>query len=234
MSPVGGVLFDLFETLVSQPPIPPELHPRRRIGCADVFDEVWATSREARMTGHVGFRELLTDVCRQGAIEPNACIIDELVADRAARKAEVLSDVSPLILDMLEHLRRHRVPAVVVSNCAVDEIEHWHRSPLSTLVSATVFSCDCGVMKPDRAIYEIALDRISCDPAAAIFVGDGGSDELRGAHEAGIGTVLRATWFIDQVEDRFGRLAPADTSLTEYATIATPDALIDHIVRGRS
>jgi putative hydrolase of the HAD superfamily len=53
-----------------------------------------------------------------------------------------------------------------------------------------VFSYQVGVRKPDARIYARALDALGVAPADAIFVGDGGSDEHRGARALGMRTVL--------------------------------------------
>ncbi len=47
-----------------------------------------------------------------------------------------------------------------------------------------------GVRKPDPRIYQHALAAIGVRPEDAIFVGDGGSDEHRGARAVGMRTVL--------------------------------------------
>ena len=44
--------------------------------------------------------------------------------------------------------------------------------------------------KPDPAIYRDCLARMQVRPEHALFVGDGGSDELRGARDVGLTTVF--------------------------------------------
>ena len=64
-----------------------------------------------------------------------------------------------------------------------------------------------GLIKPDTAIYELACDRLGVDVSAAVFVGDGGSDELRGADAAGLKAIW-ATWYIETwPRDRVGNVA---------------------------
>lgn len=41
-------------------------------------------------------------------------------------------------------------------------------------------------VKPEPEIYRIALESLGVRPDQSVFVGDGGSDELRGAREMGI------------------------------------------------
>lgn len=57
------------------------------------------------------------------------------------------------------------------------------------------FSFTEGVAKPDPEIYLRALHRLGVQPEAAIFIGDGGDNELAGAEEAGL-RAFRATWFL--------------------------------------
>jgi HAD superfamily hydrolase (TIGR01509 family) len=51
-----------------------------------------------------------------------------------------------------------------------------------------VASCEAGVMKPERRIYEICLERLGTPAAATLFVDDR-EDNLRGAREVGIRTL---------------------------------------------
>lgn len=53
-----------------------------------------------------------------------------------------------------------------------------------------VFSCNVGLLKPDRQIYELAMEHLNVSPEQCLFVGDGGSNELCGAKSAGMGTVF--------------------------------------------
>jgi len=70
------------------------------------------------------------------------------------------------------------------------------------LFSATVFSCTEGTIKPDRRIYEIALQRLGVQPHEAVFIDDR-EDFLTGAKKVGIHTILHAT--PGQVERELGR-----------------------------
>ena len=71
-----------------------------------------------------------------------------------------------------------------------DDVDSWQRSPLRERLDAVIFSYQVGVRKPDSRIYERALDCIDTRSGDAIFVGDGGSDEHRGARAVGMKTVL--------------------------------------------
>ena len=66
------------------------------------------------------------------------------------------------------------------------EVAAWPRSPLRPCFDAAIFSCDVGAAKPDAGIYLAACETLGVAPAECLFVGDGGSDELRGAAALGM------------------------------------------------
>lgn len=66
----------------------------------------------------------------------------------------------------------------------------WDKSPLYTLFDEVAFSYEVGYIKPEAEIYEIALKKMNVKPLNSIFVGYGGSKELKVAKEMGIWTVL--------------------------------------------
>lgn len=101
-----------------------------------------------------------------------------------------LVEVEPVILDALDRLRAAGIRTGLVSDAAADDVESWDRSPLAARLDVTVFSYQVGVRKPDARIYRLALDALGISPADALFVGDGGSNEHRGARDLGIRTVL--------------------------------------------
>ena len=53
-----------------------------------------------------------------------------------------------------------------------------------------MFSCHCGLSKPQPGIYQHALQRMGVTVSEALFVGDGGSDEHIGAAAVGLDNVL--------------------------------------------
>ncbi len=56
-------------------------------------------------------------------------------------------------------------------------------------LDVVVFSYEARAVKPDRAIFSLALQRAGCEAGAAVFFGDGANRELDGAQEAGIATL---------------------------------------------
>ena len=116
------------------------------------------------------------------------------------------SDIEERILAALDRLRAAGIRTALVSDAGADDVECWERSPLCERLDAVVFSYEVGVRKPDPRIYQRALDAIDASPGAAIFVGDGGSDEHRGARAVGMKTVLvtrlAARWWPETIAAR--------------------------------
>jgi putative hydrolase of the HAD superfamily len=198
-----AVLFDLFHTLACVPapesagetPVPeilgvsgPEW--RRLYYDEDVFGR------------SVGLVQDGVDAMRRvaHALDPT---VDEArilaaAASRRRRFETALVRIEEPVLTALDRLRSAGIRTALVSDAGPDDVDGWERSPLRERLDATVFSYRVGVRKPDRRIYEHALAAIDVRPAQAIFVGDGGSDEHRGARATGMSTVL-VTRFLESV-----------------------------------
>jgi FMN phosphatase YigB (HAD superfamily) len=66
--------------------------------------------------------------------------------------------------------------------------------PGSRVLDASVFSFEVGTAKPESHIYLAAMQQLGVDVSNAVFIGDGGDDELLGAERAGR-RAAQATWF---------------------------------------
>jgi putative hydrolase of the HAD superfamily len=188
-----AVLFDLFHTLVAMD---------RAGGTSttvwedlglprEAWEQRWFDDRDGRATGTV--RDTV-EVIRMVAHALDPAIPHERVAwaaeRRAARFARALREVEPGVVHALARLRGAGVRLALVSNACRGEIEGWSASPLAPFFDAAVFSCEVGMVKPDPEIFEHALGRLGERADTAIFVGDGGSDEHRGARAVSLRTAL--------------------------------------------
>jgi putative hydrolase of the HAD superfamily len=209
-----AVLFDLFHTLACVPPpgiageqsIPhilgvPAAEWQRRYYEDDVL---------GRCLGHV-----VDDVEAMRMVThsiddtiPEARII-AAVESRRRHFESCLVGIDQAMLSALDRLRAAGIRTALVSDAGADDVASWPQSPLRERLDAVVFSYQLGVRKPDARIYQRALEALGVAPAEAIFVGDGGSDEHRGARALGITTVLvtrlYALWWPEEVPARRGR-----------------------------
>jgi putative hydrolase of the HAD superfamily len=72
---------------------------------------------------------------------------------------------------------------------------------------AIVMSARAGSAKPDQRIFSVALRRMGVGPSDAIHVGDSESEDVNGAHAAGLRAILvRRTSPVGSAQDRVGDL----------------------------
>jgi len=84
-------------------------------------------------------------------------------------------------------------------------VDRYDRTHFGRLFDAVVISGEEGVRKPDRQIYEIALERMALPAAAIVFVDDLAGN-LKPARALGMATVLHvsAKETVPQLEELFG------------------------------
>jgi putative hydrolase of the HAD superfamily len=66
------------------------------------------------------------------------------------------------------------------------------------IFDASCFSCDIGCEKPAREAYSAIITKLRASPEHSVYVGDGGSGELRGAKEAGFARVIYMKGFVSK------------------------------------
>ncbi len=126
------------------------------------------------------------------AIDPSIKIstIEKAVKNRIERFRYSLTHIEEPTLNTLCTLKRTGKRLGLISNADVNEIIGWQGSPLEPFFDTVVFSCQVGYIKPEKEIYEACLKELHARPEECVYVGDGGSDELRGAKEVGMTTVM--------------------------------------------
>jgi putative hydrolase of the HAD superfamily len=75
----------------------------------------------------------------------------------------------------------------LLSNTESPTVRFFHRQGY-TMFDATVFSCEVGTAKPERRIYEIALERLEVKPSETVFIDDR-ADFIEGAQKLGMHTI---------------------------------------------
>lgn len=206
-----AVLFDLFHTLASVPPpaLAGEIPVSEILGVSahDWHRLYYDEDVLGRCVGHVcDGVEAMRRVTH--ALDPTVDEerILEAVRSRQRRFELGLIQIEPQMLDALDRLRAADIRTVLVSDAGADDVECWDRSPLRTRLDATLFSYKLGFRKPDPRIYAQALRAADVRAQDALFVGDGGSDEHRGARAMGISPVLvtrfAGLYFPEKLEER--------------------------------
>ena len=217
-----AVIFDLYETLITEWGKPKYL---TRDVAADLavdyerFRQAWHALGNDRFTGKYArvqdaYAQALTSI----GVHRDAQLLAKIADKRTQSKRACFDPIAPAIIDLLTVLKNGGYKIGLISNCAPEEIVGLQDCALFPYLDAVVLSCEVGMRKPNADIYTHCLSLLGEQAADCYFVGDGGSDELRGAKEVGL-TPLRALWFIKHFAKNL------DTDATYPAFYAPAEAL---------
>lgn len=196
--PIRAVIFDLYETLVSESGL--DVPRAGALGPAFGLDPIayrrqWKPLRPLVVRGELTFAEALRRTGTQLGVEIGAEHIQRAIDDRVRARTAVLENGLPELVALTQDLVRRGVRLATISNCMAEDVAGWPRSPFAPHVACTLFSCMTGLAKPDPRIYLAATRQLGVEPEEALYIGDGGDDELRGAREAGL-QAAQAAWFV--------------------------------------
>ena len=126
------------------------------------------------------------------AIDPSIPddLIKAAVVNRINRFASAMREIPVENVNVLKELKARGKKVALISNADVTEVAAWDESPVAYLFDSTVFSCKVGYVKPEREIYEACLSQLDVSAGDCVYVGDGGSDELKGARSLDMTTVM--------------------------------------------
>ncbi len=202
--------FDLFHTLVLLEPNPEREDNEFAILGIPRSEWTRAAMRdyELRATGVLRDpEEIVACMVRNTGVSADAVTVKRILEARKRRYRRTFSVIRPSILAAIATLHARGKRLVLVSNADVLDSLYWEGSPLSRFFHDAVFSWAVGCMKPDRKIYELAMESVGADPGQSVFIGDGGHDELSGAKEAGLKTVLTTELIADLWPEEIPRLS---------------------------
>ena len=195
---IRAVLFDLFETLITES----SAQPTRASVLGDAlglqreaFRAEWKARRPRVVLGQLRLGEALAEISRALTGSVDAAAIQRLCDQRIREKAVAFAHVDRDVAALIAELRGQGLGLAVVSNCFAEDVHAWSTWPLAGEFQCSVFSYAAGVAKPDPQIYLRAISQLGVEPSATVFIGDGGDNELAGAAQAGL-RAFRAGWFL--------------------------------------
>lgn len=135
---------------------------------------------------------IMEDYCRRRGYD----LTREQLVELAWKWYEPLSrcaTVEPGTREMLADFRERGLTLGLASNTFVPpEVldRHLEMEGLLEFLDARVYSCEVGRRKPNRRVFEAALQKAGLQAERTIFVGDSPRADVRGGHRAGCITVL--------------------------------------------
>ena len=202
------VIFDLFETLISEfdtgHPSTTQVSETLGLPVEAFQQEYYQSLRSARYTGQFpDYATVLCYIVRKLGGNSSDSTIKRLAERRQSAFTAHLRCIEPEILDMLNEITTSGIRLGLISNTDGSEVLDWANSPLAPFFEVTVFSHAVGMVKPNSHIYQHACKNLGVAPSDCIFIGDGNSDELRGAAQVGMSPFC-AAWFLRQHIDLLG------------------------------
>lgn len=198
--PYKAVIFDLFETLITE--WGHKKYTKNEL-CADLnihrddFDTYWNEKTSAQYLGTITFQESLQYVCEKCDQTITPAQIETITAKRIQTKSACFNYILPEVFDLLEQIKAMGLKTAIVSNCSSEEVEVLRESKLCNFFDEIILSYEVHMKKPDNCIYEEAAKRLGVSLSECLFVGDGGSNELSGAENAGMKPV-QAKWYTNK------------------------------------
>ena len=216
-----AVIFDMFETLVTLHNVPAYFG--RNIAAdlgadIDEFYPLWHEADEDYSKGKMDFREVISWIGeRIPYAHPEK--IPEVVEKRYAFKRASLQNVEERIVSLLRELKERGYKIGLISNCYQEEAEAIRANVLASCFDVMMLSCEQGVQKPEREIFERCLAELSVAPEDCLYVGDGGSFELETARSFGMKT-LQAGWFVKNYQEDWKKEGFASATAPEEVLAA--------------
>lgn len=190
---IDVIFFDLFFTLIT----PQYNDVRNENDVLGIVKDGWEKYAEddelylERATGREkNPQKIIESIIKKMDMKVSDSQIQEILKLREKRFKKSLINVDLNIINVLLDIKKSGKKLCLISNADIIDVMYWGESPLNDLFDNTIFSYEVGYLKPQNEIYEIALKKMNTIPQKCIFVGDGGSDELKGAKELGMKTIL--------------------------------------------
>ena len=197
--PIRGVIFDIHSTLVDQGDAqtwldaalavtPHELTAAGRRDLIAFLDRIWEGARISDPTSsrdlsfadhHRVFHELIQE--GPGVDRPLA----DALYDVMLSTWHAYDDTLPMLID----LRAAGIRTCLLSNAGVPIRDVLDRDGLTGHYDQIVLSYEVGCVKPERRIFEIALERLDMPATEVLMVGDNANDD-GGAAQLGIRTLI--------------------------------------------
>ncbi len=193
---IKAVIFDMFETLVTL------FEGRTYFGediAADVgadlkeFRKEWHDTEQDRSIGKYTIEEALEVVLKRLGLYSQENV--KLAADGRKRAlTDTFSAIPDESIQLLKKLRENGIKIGLITNTFSDERDFIRESELFQYFDVALISYEQGICKPDRRLFKMMTDKLQLDPDQCLYVGDGGSNELYAAAEAGMHPI-QCTWF---------------------------------------
>ncbi len=148
----------------------------------DGFQEVYQGKRESYDAGQITAVEYWKHVLQHYGLVERDVDMDRLIRE----DVKSWTELNESMLDFIWESRALIHKLAIISNMTWDTLAYMQTNyRWLELFDEMVFSCEIGINKPDRRIYEICSARLGLAPAECLFVDDSLAN-VEGARRAGM------------------------------------------------
>lgn len=192
---IKAVIFDLFGTLVDSfnaqefKLILSEMASSLSIP-EEQFYDLWSNSFNQRALGvFKSIEENVIFISKELNVPINKSSIEQAIRTRFIYSRKTLVPREDTI-DTLKQIKSLGLKIGLISDCSFEIPQIWDSTSLATYFDGVIFSCSVGIKKPDPRIYHLACKKLKVKPKNCLYIGDGSSRELSGAHHVGMFPIL--------------------------------------------
>jgi putative hydrolase of the HAD superfamily len=157
---------------------------------AGPFVHLWRIETwEKRATGALTTVGAIEYICHQLGTNPSPELLQQAAELRYRFTRNALIPRTGAV-ETLATLKAAGYRLGLISDLTEDSAAQWPQTALAPLIDVAILSCAEGLKKPDPRIFLLACERLGVEPANCLYMGDGGSDELRGARAVGMYPVM--------------------------------------------
>jgi putative hydrolase of the HAD superfamily len=167
----------------------------------DDFIQVYYDLRAGYDNGQLSGQEFWLKVLQHYGLNPNGFDLDRFIREDVKSWTHLNQSILRFITE-----NRTRIPKLaMISNMVTDTLVYMRRNyDWLSLFDELVFSCEIGVNKPDREIYEICMQQLKVNPQDCLFVDDS-ANNIKGAREVGMNCVLYESFpqFMIELQEKY-------------------------------
>lgn len=122
-------------------------------------------------------------------------------------------------IDIINTLKMHVKVAIITNGSTQRQKSKIINTNLNSCFDIIIISEEVGFSKPDKRIFELALNKLNVQPETALFVGDDIEKDIGGCQNANI----KGIWFNpNKIKN--------DTEIKPYAEITSFDRLLSYFI----
>ena len=184
-----AILFDFWGTLVDNGTYSPLRQSYNILRARMPFSEFVQKFEGAFMTKK--FEEQaqgFSEACDALGIPVKSFVIDKLIG--LWNKNRMLAKLYPETVQVLEELKGKKYKLAIISNTDQLITQVIEKFSIAKYFDETFFSCEMGLLKTDKKMFEQAIKKLGVKKDDVVVVGDSIETDIVGAESAGLKAVL--------------------------------------------